>query len=150
MITQKRAFQLPDKWDDAKVEFIVGDVQSLPFPKRLFSSLCSLNLVDKVPSPLQHLQEMDRVAELSGAQFLFSDPFSWTTDMAEPEDWLGGTDFGPYAGRGLDNIVSLLEGRKRGLGKPWTIGESGRTWWKIRNHCNHFELIRSCFIKAHR
>lgn len=26
----------------------------------------------------------------------------------------------------------------------------GEVWWRIRTHANHFELIRSCYIQAHR
>lgn len=148
LLTRERLIQLPENWSMDKVEFIVGDAQTLPFRPRTFSALASLNLVDKVPLPLKHLQEMDRVAREKGAQFLFSDPFSWSSEVAREEDWLGGTLEGPYGGEGADNVISLLTGKKGKFSHPWKIDKQGHIWWKIRTHRNHYELIRSCFIKA--
>ncbi|MGD8228233.1 MAG: methyltransferase domain-containing protein, partial [Desulfobacteraceae bacterium] len=79
LLTREKRIQLPKRWSTDKVEFIVGDAQALPFRSRTFSLLASLNLIDKVPSPLGHLEEMNRVAQNAGAQFLFSDPFSWSS-----------------------------------------------------------------------
>jgi uncharacterized protein YbaR (Trm112 family) len=150
LLMKHEIISLPGTWNSDRVEFIVGDVQSLPFHSNLFSSIASLNLVDKLPFPLVHLKEMNRVTKKKEAQFLFSDPFSWSSEVAREEDWLGGTPKGPYSGRGLDNILSLLTGEKSELSPPWKIDNQGHIWWKIRNHRNHFELIRSCFIKASR
>lgn len=150
LLTEQATLHLPESWSRGKVEFIVGDIQSLPFRSNGFSSLASLNLVDKVPSPLAHLKEMNRVAKQDPAQFLFSDPFSWSREVAREEDWLGGTSSGPFAGRGMDNVASLLNGRQDVLLPAWEIERRGHIWWKIRNHQNHFELIRSCFILARR
>lgn len=150
LITEQATLHLSESWNRSKVEFIVGDIQSFPFRSNRFSSLASLNLVDKVPSPLAHLREMNRVAKRVAAQFLFSDPFSWSRDVAREEDWLGGTSSGPYAGKGIDNVLSLLGGGRDDLSPAWDIENRGHIWWKIRNHQNHFELIRSCFILARR
>jgi SAM-dependent methyltransferase len=150
LLTREQTIQVPEKWRADKVEFIVCDAQVLPFRSRTFSSLASLNLVDKVPLPLKHLKEINRVAKESGTQFLFSDPFSWSSEVAGEENWLGGTHEGPYRGEGLDNVLSLLAGKKGGLSPPWKVDKQGHVWWKIRTHRNHFELIRSCFIKASR
>ena len=150
LLTREETVILPEAWQTDKVEFVVADALALPFRSRTFSSLGSLNLVDKVPLPLKHLQEVNRVARESDVQFLLSDPFSWSTEAAREEDWLGGRPEGPYSGRGLDNISVLLQGENRQLLPPWRITRQGHVWWKIRTHANHFELIRSCFIKADR
>jgi hypothetical protein len=110
--------------------------------------VASLNLVDKLPKPLLHLNEMSRAAMHTGAQLLFSDPFSWSAAYTKEEDWLGGRDSGAYAGEGLDNVQAILEGQAREIDPPWTAENRGEVWWKIRNHRHHFELIRSCIIKA--
>ena len=149
-LTEDNTITLPEKWKMDRVEFIVADAQHPPFRADFFSSLASLNLIDKVPFPLMHLKEINRVAKKRKAQFLFSDPFSWSSDIAMKKDWLGGTSDGEYGGKGIDNISALLTGKKGGLLPPWKIGKEGHIWWKIRNHKNHFELIRSCFIKATR
>ena len=140
--------ELPEAWESDRVEFILGDVQALPFRSGTFSSLASLNLIDKVTIPLQHLGEMNRVAKENGAQFLISDPFSWSTDVAKEEDWLGGTEKGVFSGKGIDNIRSLLTGEKGDLAPSWKVKNEGHVFWKIRNHRNHFEFIRSCYIRG--
>jgi len=150
ILTREETILLPGDWQTDKVEFIVGDALSLPFRSRTFSSIGSLNRVDKVALPLKHLEEVNRVARETGAQFLLSDPFSWSEEAAREGDWLGGKAEGRYAGRGLDNISALLQGEKGPLIPPWRIAGQGHVWWKIRTHANHFELIRSCFVKAQR
>lgn len=150
-IAADRTIFLPDEWAPEKVEFIVGDALALPFISDSFSCLASLNIIDKIPLPLSHLEEIDRVAKSSGAQFLFSDPFSWSTDVTEEKNWLGGKEKGSFSGFGLENMLAILEEEKYDIfAPPWKIEEKGHIWWKIRRHQNLFELIRSCFIKARR
>jgi SAM-dependent methyltransferase len=149
-LVENRVIELPNAWSANRLEFLVGDAQSLPFRSNSFSSIASLNLVDKIPGPLAHLKEMDRVALEEKVQFLFSDPFSWSSEIAREEEWLGGTNKGPYGGRAFDNIIKILSGKGPEYLLPWQIEKQGHVWWKIRNHRNHYELIRSCFIKARR
>jgi len=147
-LARKETLSLPEAWDSRRVEFVVADAQALPFRSGAFSSLASLNLVDKLPFPARHLGEISRLAARKDAQFLFSDPFSWSEEAAEEREWLGGTQQGPYAGRGLQNIMAVLT-RETSTGWPaWKIKRQGHVWWKIRTHANHFELIRSCYLKA--
>ncbi len=148
MLIKKETVYLPEKWSSDQVEFVVADIQALPFHSEIFGQLSSLNLVDKVPFPQVHLREMNRVARKKDAQFLFSDPFSWSKEVARPEEWLGGTDEGPFAGRGPDNVAALLSGKIGDMNPVWNIEKQGHVWWKIRTHENHFELIRSQYLKA--
>ncbi len=148
LIEKEMEILLPDELSSSRVEFIVADVTSLPFKKGIFSSLASLNLIDKVPYPLMHLGEIDRVASLQMAQFLFSDPFSWADIHAPKERWLGGVSEGLFKGYGIGNIEAILSCRVNAGINPWLIEKKGDVWWKIRTHRNHFELIRSLFIKA--
>jgi len=124
-LTREVTLRLPGEWRMDKVEFIVADALFLPFRSRSFSSLSGLNLIDKVPSPYKHFTEMNRVAREKDAQFLFSDPFSWSEDVAEKEEWLGGALNGAYSGRGLKNVTDLLQGSKNGFSPPWQIQENG-------------------------
>ena len=75
LLNREVTLQLSEAWHSDNIEFIVGDAQALPFRSGIFTCLASLNLVDKLPRPLQHLTEMDRVARCSDAQVLISDPF---------------------------------------------------------------------------
>jgi SAM-dependent methyltransferase len=149
-LVEEQAIDLYGLWNGDNVEFIRGDAVSLPFRSGCFASLASLNLIDKIPLPLQHLKEMNRTADDRDAQFLISDPFSWSVDIAREENWLGGTGTGAFSGRGIDNVRSLLTGDAGHLTPSWEVDDEGHVWWKIRNHRNHFELIRSCYIKASR
>ncbi len=146
----EKELHLPKDWTTANVEFLVADAQALPFRSNTFSSAASLNMVDKVPRPLAHLTESNRVVADRGAQFLLSDPFSWSEEAAREEDWLGGLDTGPFAGHGLENIIAMLQNGHAPLHPPWSIEHQGHVWWTIRTHSNHFERIRSRCVKASR
>ena len=149
-ITTDVTVSLPPEWNTEKVEFIIADALALPFRRNTATSLASLNLVDKVPAPIQHLREVNRVTRDEGAQFLISDPFSWSEDVAPEQNWLGGQRQGPYTSRGQEHIMELLTGKNRLSDPPWVIETQGCLWWKIRTHANHYEHIRSCYIKAKR
>ncbi|GAB4340180.1 MAG: Trm112 family protein [Desulfobulbaceae bacterium] len=141
---------LPLDWRMDTVEFIVADAMALPFRSGAAGSFASLNLIDKVPGPLGHLREMNRVTREADTQFLLSDPFSWSEDAAVEEEWLGGRVEGPFQGRGRDNIMALLREGTEGLTPAWRVKEQGEVWWRIRTHANHYEQIRSCYLKAER
>lgn len=149
-LRRELTFEFPSAWIPEKVDFIVADVQCLPFRRNTFSHSASLNIVDKVPRPLAHLVELNRVTREDHARILFSDPFSWSYEVSKADDWLGGLDEGPFAGYGIDNVAWLLEGKRGIVHPPWTIEERGSVWWKIRAHANRFELIRSQYIEAFR
>ena len=149
-ISTRETIRLPGNRPRGHVEFIVADALALPFARGLFSKTASLNILDKVPDPLQHLREVNRVAKQAGAEFLFSDPFSWSADVAPEAAWLGGKTEGPYAGSGKDNVRRLLLGDGGILVPSWEITSEGSVQWKIRNHRNHYELITSEYIAARR
>jgi hypothetical protein len=91
---------------------------------------------------------MNRVTRDSDSQFLLSDPFSWSIDVAPVEEWLGGKAEGCYGGKGLANIAALLSDGRGELAPAWRVNKPGEVWWKIRTHSNHYELIRSQYIHA--
>jgi len=146
-LSERRTITLPAAWPRQRCEFLVADVQALPFPRGLFAAACSLNLVDKLPRPHLHLEELNRVARPAGARLLFADPFSWTEAAAPAAEWLGGTIRGPFAGAGRENVRRLLE---EGFPPPWRVTREEGVWWKLRSHRNHFELIRSITLLAER
>lgn len=141
---------LPESWRTDNLEFVIADALRLPFSANSFDQIASLNLLDRVSYPLAHLFEMNRVAAPQNASFLFADPFSWSTTAAPEERWLGGTATGPYRGRGRDNVRALLEGKDRILEPAWTIAQTGSHAWKMRTHCNHYEVITSEYLVAER
>lgn len=149
-LTTEVVLHAPEHWNLHRIEFIVADAQALPFRRESFASLASLNMLDKLSRPRVHLQEMNRLAWEHDAQCIISDPFSWSEQATRQEHWLGGTKSGEFAGRGLDNVQALLQGRGGHLAPEWKIQIRNFVWWKLRTHANHFELIRSCYLKADR
>ena len=147
-LSRQVALTLPDAWDSSKVEFIVADALAIPFKTGAAGSVASLNLLDKVPQPLVHLQEMNRVARTVDAQLLVSDPYSWSEEAAPEAAWLGGQQHGPFCGRGELAVQQLLTGQAGCLAPGWQIARQGAVWWRIRTHANHFEQIRSCYSRA--
>lgn len=147
-ICRKCKITVPPLWKPEKAEFIVADALSLPFRSQSVSLVSSLNVIDKVPDPMKHLTEMNRVARLIKSQLIISDPFSWSEEAAPVDAWLGGKEHGPFAGHGLDNIARVLESGSSFLTPPWHVVQRGHVWWKLRTHRNHFELIRSLFFKS--
>ena len=149
-IRRKETIRLPRPWLNNNMAFIVADVLKIPIRAGSASITCSLNLIDKVPMPRQHLLEMNRVSREKDAQLLLSSPFSWSKETTKPKEWLGGKQRGPYAGFGLDNIRTLLCTGMDHFSPTWHEEEMNHLWWKIRTHRNHYELIRSCYLKAKR
>lgn len=143
-------FALPDAWSTDRVEFVVADALRLPFARESFPQVASLNVLDRVDYPLAHLFEMNRVACSREASFLLGSPFSWSTSGIPEERWLGGTATGPYAGRGADNVRSLLEGKGKVLSPPWEVSSSRSVQWRMRTHRNHLECFDSHTVVAAR
>jgi SAM-dependent methyltransferase len=145
-LTERRVIRPPAHWKTERVEFLVGDATALPFPAGVAGTVASLNVIDKVARPLRHLQETNRVARKRDARLIFSDPFSWSREFSPPERWLGGLETGAFPGRGIANVQALLQGKNRVLRPPWSVVQQGHVWWRIRNHQNHFEQIRSYYL----
>lgn len=141
---------IPSDWKTDNVEFILADAQVLPFAKRTFQQVSSLNLLDRVPYPLAHLYEMNRVATIEDSTFLFADPFSWQTSPAMEERWLGGSAFCAYPGSSRENIKDLLQGKDSILSPAWRVIDSGQHEWRLRTHQNHREHINSEYMVAKR
>jgi SAM-dependent methyltransferase/uncharacterized protein YbaR (Trm112 family) len=149
-ITQKRSSDLDSAYGFDNAEFIVADAMALPFKSNRFATAASINILEKVPDPLKHLQEANRVMDKTKAQFLFSDPFSWDEAVSSPDLWLGGRNSGPYEGYGIDNICRLLQDDNGVFSPGFSIQEKGEVLWKIRKTRNLWEHIKSQFVLGRR
>lgn len=139
---------LPDSWRSDNLDFVVADAQAAPFARGTFQQASSMNLLDRVCYPLAHLHDINRVLRPDNAAFAFADPFSWSVYSSPEERWLGGTSTGEYAGRGIDNVRSLLLGKNKIMTPIWRIEREGQISWQMRTHTNHREVIRSEYILA--
>lgn len=144
------SFEFPETLRSDNADFIVADAQAVPFAGSTFQQIASINLLDRVNYPLAHLYEMNRVAQKTGAAFLFADPFSWSPGSTPQERWLGGTEEGKYSGRGMDNVRSLLKGTGNIINPAWNIIQESKITWMMRSHVNHCELITSDVLVAAR
>jgi SAM-dependent methyltransferase len=72
-----------------RMTFWCCDVDNLPFADATFSGALSLNVLDCVPSPLQHLAEMGRVLS-PGMPALLTTPYDWAATATPVAQWLGG------------------------------------------------------------
>ncbi len=149
-MTEERSCNFDGQWNYDGMEFIVADALALPFPKRLFSTVTSVNILEKVPDPLQHLIEANRVLCEKDSMFVFSDPFTWDESVMDAEYWLGGKTNGKYRGFGMDNISSLLSGEDGVFDPPLRIVDQRNVSWKIRKTANLWEHINSQSIVATR
>jgi len=145
-IAERRSCDLDDQWNYDKMEFIIADALALPFPKSLFSTVSSVNILEKVPDPLLHLAEANRVLREKDSMFLFSDPFSWDESVMDSGLWLGGKPDGKYKGRGMDNINRLLSDGDGIFDPSLRIIGKKNIAWKIRKTANLWEHINSQFI----
>ena len=147
-LTEPREYRFNSEWDFEKVEFIVADALALPFRQNDFATVAAINILEKVPDPLKHLEEVNRVLNQTKARFLFSDPFSWDAKVSPPERWLGGNN--GFSSRGIDTVRRIFSGEQDVFYPPFTITAGGDVSWKIRKTENLWELITSQFLVGQR
>ncbi|MEH0018183.1 MAG: methyltransferase domain-containing protein [Desulfobacter sp.] len=145
-ITEERSCDMDPAWNLDAVEFIVADAMALPFRRDRFATAASVNILEKVPDPAQHLTEINRILQPDQADFLFSDPFSWDENVSDPGLWLSGRNSGPAKGRGVENICRIMTENPEVFSPVFTIRDTGEVLWKIRKTENLWEYITSQFI----
>ncbi|WP_300158011.1 methyltransferase domain-containing protein [Solidesulfovibrio sp.] len=141
LLTTRFSCELPQRLPRGTVEFVRADALALPFARGRFGTVASLNVLDKLPKPRRHIEECRRVCA-APATLLVADPFSWSPDIAAPEDWIGGR---PDAGESGPCLAKLLADAP-----GWTARQAESVAWTIRDHKNRFERIRSETVVARR
>lgn len=149
-LTEPRSYRFDDNQDFSRVDFIVADALALPFRERTFATAAAINLLEKVPDPLKHLAEINRVLRDRSAMFLFSDPFSWDEAVSPPERWLSGNGNSRYSARGIDTMRRILTGEFGVFDPPLGIADDGEVAWKIRKTENLWEHITSQYLVGRR
>lgn len=149
-VTEPRGFTFDATRDFDHVDFIVADALALPFRRRAFATVAAINLLEKVPDPLKHLTEINRVLREKAAMFLFSDPFSWDEAVSPPERWLSGNGNPQYSPRGIDTLRRLFSGEYEVFSPPLAICDDGDVSWKIRKTANLWEHITSQYLVGRR
>jgi SAM-dependent methyltransferase len=111
-----------------QMSFWCCDVGNLPFADASFGGALSLNVLDCVPSPLQHLMEIGRTLE-PGAPALLSTPYDWSPNATPLEQWLGGhSQRGPAHGSSAAELRRVLAAIDSGLRVE---AEEDRVPWRV-------------------
>lgn len=143
-LVETRRVELPPDMRRGQCEFFVADAMSLPFPASSTRKAASINLLDKLPSPRRHLDELNRVLADSSAEVVVADPFSWSEVVAPRGEWLSGTE---ETGVGREVLPRMFQEE---MNPGWRILQTGAIPWTIRTHRNHYELIQSDYFVAKR
>ena len=124
----------------SKVDFWACDGTSLPFADESFSLAASLNVLDCVQSPYDHLKELGRILKPSGGA-LVSAPYDWNVNATPVEAWLGGHSQRSES-QGASEIMlrSLLSGGEHpyAIQELELVSESEVVPWSLRLHDRSF------------
>jgi ubiquinone/menaquinone biosynthesis C-methylase UbiE len=122
------------------VDFWACDGTSLPFADESFSLVASLNVIDCVQSPYDHLKELGRILKPNGGA-LFSAPYDWNVNATPVEAWLGGhSQRSENQGASEIMLRSLLAGGEHpyAMQELELVSESEAVPWSLRLHDRSF------------
>jgi SAM-dependent methyltransferase len=118
------------------VDFWVADATNLPFADATVALGSSLNLLDCVSSPYDHLRELTRVLRPGGSALL-STPYDWSSYTTSVEFWIGGhSQRSENLGRSADILRSLFENgsHPRAIKGMALAAELDNVPWTLRLH----------------
>ena len=125
------SFQRPDL-----VDFWVCDALAPPFPKSKFSLVTSLNLLDCVSSPHEHLVSIGHSLAPGGRAILCT-PYDWSPGATPIEGWIGGhSQRGPQAGDSAAALRALLtpNAHPASIDQLELVADAGSLPWRVRLH----------------
>jgi SAM-dependent methyltransferase/uncharacterized protein YbaR (Trm112 family) len=135
LVYDERAF--PVRFRRAEnVDFWACDAQSLPFPDGKFSLATSLNLLDCLQSPYEHLTSLACVLA-PFARAILCTPYDWSPGATPIEGWLGGhSQRGPEGGSSAIVLRALLTpgAHPAGIQGLSMIAEEESLRWRVRLH----------------
>lgn len=118
------------------VDFWVCDAQDPPFAAGTFSAVTSLNLLDCLPSPHDHLLSVARVLA-PGGRAVFSTPYDWSPAATPIEAWIGGhSQRGPQNGESAVTLRALLTpgAHPASVEQLALVAEDDAIPWRVRLH----------------
>jgi SAM-dependent methyltransferase len=124
----------------SKVDFWACDGTSLPFADESFSLAASLNVLDCVQSPYDHLKEVGRILKPNGGAIV-SAPYDWNVNATPVEAWLGGhSQRSESQGASEVMLRSLLAGGEHpyAIQELELVSESEAVPWTLRLHDRSF------------
>jgi len=118
------------------VDFWACDANALPFSEDSFSLGTSLNVLDCVGSPYDHLKELARILK-PGTRAIISMPYDWTANATSVESWIGGhSQRSEKRGASDTALRSLLAegGHPNAIEELELVSETGDIPWTLRLH----------------
>ena len=88
MVYDRREFPVSFPAAD-RVDFWACDAGAIPAASRTFGLASSLNLLDCMNSPLDHLREIGRILA-PGGRAILATPYDWSPNATPVEAWIGG------------------------------------------------------------
>jgi SAM-dependent methyltransferase/uncharacterized protein YbaR (Trm112 family) len=127
LVFDRRELHVPDVPAE-RMTFWCCDVGNLPFADASFSGALSLNVLDCVPSPLQHLVETGRILS-QAAPLLLTTPYDWAATATPVAQWLGGhSQRGEAHGSSAAELRRALQAVDTGLS---IVAEDDRVPWRV-------------------
>lgn len=120
--------EVPVERDPSKLGFVCADVTALPLADGIAQGALSINVVDCVPEPMNHLREVSRVIDKTG-HALLSTPYDWAPSATAFSAWLGGhSQRGEHRGRSEPVLRAALTHPLIDLA---VLGERERVTWRL-------------------
>jgi SAM-dependent methyltransferase len=119
-----------------EVDFWACDAGCLPLADGALALAVSLNVIDCLASPHQHLRELARVLR-PGGQALVATPYDWNAAATPVEAWLGGhSQRGASGGSSEVVLRSLLAGggHPSAVAELSLLAEIPELEWRLRLH----------------
>ena len=109
------------------------DATALPFAEGTAQGALSLNLIDCMAYPINHLSEVARVLT-SGGHAVLASPFDWSSVATPFESWIGGhSQRGPLGGSSQAELERILGPQDPGKLSLRCVG-TGEAAWAIHVH----------------
>ncbi len=134
LVYDRREF--PAAFEHAEhVDFWACHAAALPFPEASFSLAVSLNLLDCVDAPHEHLHATARALSPGGLA-IFAAPYDWSAAATPPAAWLGGhSQRSENRGASEPLLRALLSGDHPQAAEGLKIvAERAALSWKVRVH----------------
>lgn len=144
LVYEPRRFAV-DFPDAARVDFWAADATCLPLRSGSAAMMSSLNVLDCLQSPYDHLTELARITA-DGGRVMLGCPYDWSPAATDAPQWIGGHS--QRNQRGGDSAASLRAlltpgAQPNSIERLHILAEQGAVPWRVRVHARstmHYEL----------
>ncbi|HIG28421.1 MAG TPA: putative 4-mercaptohistidine N1-methyltransferase [Verrucomicrobiales bacterium] len=106
-LEQATVATVPEEINRTRVQFEQGDAMNLRPDLGQFDAVLAANLIDRLPEPKSLLEQFAGMVK-PGGQLILTSPYTWLTDYASKEQWLGGQILDGKSIRTIEAVTSIL------------------------------------------